>query len=145
MKKAPRTAVPVRQSDLFEQERNLVSVPDVLWEKLAASDFRRKFHLSKADIDYLESRGLWLILDHGAAFISRRLAPSSPRNDGRQTPWRGHPVFVAQHATGTCCRSCLLKWHGFKKDIPLTTEQQDFVLAVIAGWLRRELDRNDGR
>ncbi len=24
---------------------------------------------------------------------------------------KGHPVFVAQHATATCCRECIRKWH----------------------------------
>ena len=28
-----------------------------------------------------------------------------------QTPMRGHPVFIAQHATATCCRECIRKWH----------------------------------
>lgn len=31
---------------------------------------------------------------------------------GRQTPYRGHPVFVAQHAAATCCRTCLERWHA---------------------------------
>ncbi len=36
----------------------------------------------------------------------RETAPraAEPRNDGKQTPFRGHPVFTAQHATATCCR-----------------------------------------
>ncbi|MCP9485713.1 MAG: DUF4186 domain-containing protein [Gaiellaceae bacterium MAG52_C11] len=39
--------------------------------------------------------------------IAQRVAPAAPRKDGKQTPYRGHPVFVAQHATATCCRTVL--------------------------------------
>ncbi len=34
----------------------------------------------------------------------------------RQTPFRGHPVFIAQHATATCCRECLAKWHRIPRN-----------------------------
>ncbi len=72
---------------------------------------------------------------HAADFIQQRPAPAMPRHDGRQTPWRGHPVFVAQHATATCCRSCLLTWHGVAKGIALDACQQVYVLAVLARWI----------
>jgi len=48
-------------------------------------------------------------------FITARLAPALLKNDGKQTPMRGHPVFIAQHATATCCRRCLWKWYQGKK------------------------------
>jgi hypothetical protein len=34
---------------------------------------------------------------------------------------RGHPVFIAQHATATCCRGCLAKWHDIPAGRALTT------------------------
>ena len=43
--------------------------------------------------------------------IFKREAPAFIHNDGKQTPTKGHPVFVAQHATATCCRECIRKWH----------------------------------
>ena len=72
----------------------------------------------------------------------QRLAPAAPRNDGKQTPWRGHPVFVAQHATATCCRGCLAKWHGIERGHELSAPEQNHVLSVIARWLEAELARN---
>ena len=66
------------------------------------------------------------------------MAPAAPRNDGRQTPWRGHPVFIAQHATATCCRGCLAKWHRIARGQALSDEQIDHVLTVIQRWLRLE-------
>ena len=76
-------------------------------------------------------------------------APAEPRHDGRQTPYRNHPVFVAQHATATCCRSCLEKWHGIAKGHQLDRDERTYVVEVIGRWIERELatsteDRNYG-
>ena len=55
---------------------------------------------------YCLDKGPEVIDRHAADFIRQRLAPAAPINDGKQTPMRGHPVFIAQHATATCCRGC---------------------------------------
>lgn len=127
------------QGDLFPQPLPKADIADVLWQKLSRSAFRSRFHLNAQDMAYLRDKGLPAVLEHGRGFINRRLAPAAPARDGRQTPWKGHPVFVAQHATGTCCRSCLEKWHSMSKGTALTETQQQYVLAVLAVWLEREL------
>jgi hypothetical protein len=86
----------------------------------------------------LAAKGMATILDHGRDFIERRLAPAHPANDGRQTPMRGHPVFIAQHATATCCRSCLAKWHRIPAGRELDEEERAHVLAAIERWLREQ-------
>jgi hypothetical protein len=48
---------------------------------------------------------------------------------------RGHPVFIAQHATATCCRSCLQKWHGIAVGRPLSEAELDHVIGAIMRWL----------
>jgi hypothetical protein len=117
---------------------------DTVFERLAQSTFRSRFRLGEKDRAYLEAKGLETVLDHGRDFIARRLAPAAPLNDGKQTPWRGHPVFVAQHATGTCCRSCLAKWHAIPAGRPLSADEQAHMLTAIERWLRRasESDRS---
>lgn len=134
------------QDDLFPRTAVApqATVPAALWEKLARSAFRQRFHLNAQDMAYLREKGLPLVLEHGQDFIARRLAPASPPKDGRQTPWKGHPVFVAQHATGTCCRSCLAKWHALPSGRRLSTPEQDYILSVLAHWLARELERPAG-
>jgi hypothetical protein len=87
---------------------------------------------------YLDEKTLAVVLEHGRRFITERLAPAAPRNDGRQTPMRGHPVFVAQHATATCCRKCLAKWHYIAQGEPLRHEEIEYVLEVIERWLGRQ-------
>ncbi|NHO56330.1 DUF4186 family protein [Acetobacter lambici] len=131
------------QNDLFPRRAVVpqATVPAELWEKLARSAFRQRFHLNAQDMTYLREKGLPLVLEHGQDFIARRLAPSLPLKDGRQTPWKGHPVFVAQHATGTCCRSCLAKWHALPSGRRLSEAEQDYVLSVLAQWLARELEQ----
>lgn len=78
---------------------------------------------------------------HARDLIEQRLAPASPRNDGKQTPYRGHPVFVAQHATATCCRTCLRKNHGIEPGAELTEDQRGYVVDVICRWIERDLER----
>jgi hypothetical protein len=111
--------------------------PD-LFAALANSAFRRRFRLGTLEHRYLNEKGLEVIAAHARDFIRDRLAPARPTNDGSQTPMRGHPVFIAQHATATCCRSCLAKWHGIAKGKSLNDEETDYVIRVLTGWIERQ-------
>ena len=114
---------------------------DELFAALAKSAFRRKFHLQGKDLEYLQNKGLTTVLNHANDFISKRLAPAFPEKDGKQTPFRGHPVFVAQHATACCCRGCLEKWHRIPKGRSLSIDEQTYILNVLKCWLLEELHR----
>jgi hypothetical protein len=105
---------------------------------LAKSKFRSRFRLGAKESQYLNQRGLEVVLQHADGFIRERLAPAQPRNDGKQTPMRGHPVFIAQHATATCCRGCLEKWHQIPKGRPLSDREVQYVVAVIERWLMQQ-------
>jgi len=113
-----------------------------LFVALAKSPFRSSFHLRGKDITYLEEKGLELVLTHAEDFIKKRLAPAEIANDGKQTPMRGHPAFVAQHATACCCRGCLQKWHRIPTGHKLTLEEQAYVVGVLERWLREEVKKN---
>jgi hypothetical protein len=117
---------------------------DTVFAALAASPFRMKQCLNPRDRAYLEEKGHETVLAHARDFIAKRLAPANPKNDGKQTPMRGHPVFVAQHATATCCRSCLAKWHAIAPGKELSAPEQAHVAAAIARWLEG-VDGNPGR
>ena len=108
---------------------------DLVFSRLARSRFRSRFRLGPKERSYIEERGLATIDEHARDLIGKRLAPAEPLNDGRQTPMRGHPVFIAQHATGTCCRSCLAKWHGIAAGRSLNEAEQDHVVAAIMRWI----------
>ena len=111
---------------------------DELFAVLGRSRFRSRFRLSGKEAEYLRDKGLVTVLQHARDFVTKRLADANPANDGRQTPMRNHPVFVAQHATGTCCRGCLAKWHRIPKGNPLTQEQIDYIVEVLRRWLARQ-------
>ena len=108
---------------------------DDLFEALGHSEFRSRFRLSGKEAEYLNEKRLGTILEHARRFIISRLADANPAHDGRQTPMRNHPVFVAQHATGTCCRRCLEKWHRIPRGNTLTELQIEYVIKVIERWL----------
>jgi hypothetical protein len=108
-------------------------------DALSRQPFRAKFRLRGREREMADAKGLRTIRRHGADLIGRRLAPAEPRNDGRQTPYWGHPVFVAQHATATCCRACLQRWHRIPKGRELEPGERDYVLDVIERWLEREM------
>jgi predicted Fe-S protein YdhL (DUF1289 family) len=106
-----------------------------VFRELSESAFRRRFRLGDKESNYLRDKGLRLVLEHAAEFVEKRLAPAEPPNDGRQTPMRGHPAFIAQHATATCCRGCLRKWHRIPQGRPLDESETRYVLSVIGRWL----------
>ena len=112
-----------------------------LFERLSRSAFRSRFRLRTTELDYIAAKGLATIRQHAGDFVRQRLAPAFPPNDGRQTPMRGHPVFIAQHATGCCCRGCLAKWHGIPAGRPLTAAEQAYVVQVLMAWIGRQMAR----
>lgn len=110
-----------------------------LFERLAKSTFRSRFRLTQKDKSYIAAKGMATIRRHAIDFVTKRLAPAVIPNDGKQTPLRGHPVFLAQHATGCCCRGCLSKWHHIPADRQLTEEEQQYIVAVLMTWIERQL------
>ncbi len=112
---------------------------DPLLERIGRQPFRAKFRLRGRERWIAEHRGPQTMRRHAAELIAARLAPAAPDKDGKQTPYRGHPVFVGQHATATCCRGCLHRWHGIPKGRTLSQEERDYVVEVICRWMERDL------
>ena len=110
------------------------------FDKLKKSKFRSSFKLSQNDYLYIEKKGIMTISLHAKEFISDRLSPANPKTDGKQTPFKNHPVFIAQHATATCCRTCLNKWYGISKGQILSVQQVDFCIELIMTWIAIQLD-----
>lgn len=121
---------------MFENEK----IEKVL-ESLSKSKFRSSFSLKQKDIDYVKSKGMETIEEHANDFISKRLVPKVIPNDGKQTPMKGHPVFIAQHATGTCCRKCLYKWHRILPNKELNRDENSYVIRVIMAWIAKEMTK----
>lgn len=117
---------------------------DAVFSGLAGSPFRARFRLGPKERAYLEDRGMAIVMGHAADFVAKRLAPAHPANDGKQTPMRGHPAFIAQHATATCCRGCLAKWHDIPAGQALNDSEQSHIVGAIVRWLTDGLDAKKG-
>lgn len=113
---------------------------DQALDKLQTFRFRAKFHLTQKDRDYIMEKGMDTIRIHAEDFIAKRLAPAELPNDGKQTPMRGHPVFLAQHACACCCRGCLEKWYRVPKGRELTEDQQRRIVNLLMAWIQREYE-----
>ena len=137
------------EQSLFPEEESL-KAPDAeekeydltdLFNRLAKSTFRSRFHLSQKDRDYISTKGLDTIRLHARDFVAKRLAPAVIPNDGKQTPMRGHPVFLAQHATGCSCRGCFSKWHHIPAGRQLTEEEQNYAVCVLMVWIEKQISK----
>lgn len=106
--------------------------------KLQKSKFRSGFHLDEKNVRYIGEKGFDVIRSHAADFVAKRLAPAEIPNDGRQTPMRGHPVFVAQHACACCCRGCLNKWYRVPQGRALTESEQRRIVNLLMAWIEKE-------
>lgn len=113
------------------------------WEdlrsRLAKSKFRSSFHLKDEDREYFYLKGEVEVRRHALEFLLGRLAPAKLEKDGKQTPFHGHPVFVAQHATGSCCRSCLWKWHKIPMNKELSNDEIGYIIEMIMNWIREDI------
>ena len=116
---------------------------DNIMLRLSKSKFRSSFHLNKKMKDYVCEKGINKIKEDTYHFINTRLKPFYIKNDGKQTPMKQvHPTFIGMHATATCCRSCLCKWHNIPKGKELTLKEVDYIVNLITAWIEKEV-QND--
>lgn len=110
--------------------------------ELSKSKFRSSFHLRKYMIKYIDEKGMDTIKRHTADFIEQKLSDDYPINDGKQTPMKGHPTFIAQHACACCCRGCLEKWHHIPKGKKLSRNEKNYIYLILIKWIENEYNKN---
>ena len=110
-------------------------------EKLAKDKSRSVFTLGQAEVEYIQSRGIDILRLHATDFIQKRIAPAEPKNDGHQTPTKGHPVFIAQHACGCNDRDAVETFFSLKKGKQLTEKQVHLIVDVLISWMNDQLDQ----
>ena len=106
--------------------------------ELSKSKFRSSFHLNEKMISYINEKGMDTISNHLIDFINIKLSKYNKDSDGKQTPMKNHPVFIAQHACACCCRSCLEKWHHIPKEKDLTINEKNYIYCLLMRWIERE-------
>lgn len=108
---------------------------------LSRTKFRGSFHLYNKMKEYVREKGIDKIKSDAYDLVKKRIAPQVIKNDGKQTPMKQvHPVFIAQHATGTCCRGCLERIHNIEKNRVLNVEEIDYIVKVIMMWIKNEME-----
>lgn len=107
--------------------------------RLGHSRFRAGFSLSAKDRAYARAKGRDTIDRHAHEMLAKRVGPAHPLKDGKQTPYRGHPVFTAQHATATCCRGCIERWHHIPRGRALTDVEVGALARLVMAWIERDL------
>lgn len=116
---------------------NAKRIIDAKLQALSKSKFRNNFKLRKKELAYIDKNGIDKVKEHAYIFVRKNLAVAYPLHDGAQTPMKNHPVFIAQHATATCCRGCLEKWHHIPKGRTLTENEINYIVALIMEWVNR--------
>jgi exodeoxyribonuclease V alpha subunit len=106
---------------------------------LSKSKFRSSFKLKDIDKKYVYDKGIDKIREHAYEFVNKRLGSKIILNDGKQTPMRGHPVFIAQHACACCCRTCLEKWYHIPQGEALSAEIQGRIVRLLIAWIEKEM------
>ncbi len=108
---------------------------------LSTSKFRSGHHLRKYMYKFIDEKGLDKIEQDAYEIVRKKIGDAYPKNDGKQTPTKNHPVFIAQHACACCCRSCLEKWHKIPKGRELTEKEIKFIVALIMEWIKIEYNK----
>lgn len=112
---------------------------DLILEKLSKLKYRGSFHLNKKMKEYVNKKGIEEIRKHAEKIIFERISPAVLNNDGKQTPYRQvHPVFIAQHACGCCCRGCIEKIHHISKGKELIPDEFNFIINLLIKWIIKE-------
>ena len=114
-------------------------------DSLKRSKFRSRFKLGEKDYNYIQEKGMETIRTHAIDFITTRVAQKFPENDGKQTPMKNHPVFIAQHATATCCRGCINKWHNISKGKVLNDKEIQYVVNLVMKWIELQMNRPENK
>ena len=115
---------------------------DEILKRISMSKFRNSFHLNKKMKEYVQEKGYDTIRSHAYDFINTRIRPEVINNDGKQTPYRGHPTFIAMHHCACCCRGCLYKWHKIPKEKELSEDEIDYIYKVLTTWIENEYKKN---
>lgn len=117
----------------------MLSSNEEVLDRLKHSTFRSSFHLRQRERLYAADKGGEVLERHAVDFVRLRLAPAIIPNDGKQTPMRNHPVFLAQHACACCCRGCLNRWYGIPKGVELSDKQQERIVSLLMAWVNDQM------
>jgi hypothetical protein len=84
----------------------------------------------KAEL-HARRKGRVFLRDAAANRLRSSVGLANPYRDGQQTPMEGNILYYAQHATASCCRTCIEYWHNIPKGRELTDEELAYFTELI--------------
>jgi hypothetical protein len=103
--------------------------------RLKSSSYRRNMGLTAFEKKSVMKEGFGKVVERCREALDDLDMPDYTHGE---TPYKG-VVPKAQHATSTCCRKCMFRWHGIPRYRELTEEERAYVIRLILRWVRKEL------
>ena len=127
-----------RRRDVDDQQYLL----DALERELIRHHF---WHLpfDQKALDHASRKGRRQLYNGVKQRLRTSVGKAVPFRDGTQTPMSGNVLYYAQHATATCCRTCINYWHGLPRGRPLTESELDYLESLITRFLDDRLPALD--
>ena len=93
----------------------------------------RFFHqpLTLRERNYARRKGRAGVRAAAERRIRSSVCAENPFRDGAQTPWSGNILYYAQHATASCCRTCIAEWHGIAAGGDLTEDEVRYLADLL--------------
>jgi hypothetical protein len=133
-------------ADLINWERvHLRSLGDIEFtiEALEKEWIRHHFwhvEIPQKAINYALRKGSVALKDSIRSRLNSSVALAKPFHDGIQTPFESNnPIHYAQHATASCCRKCIEKWHGIERGKDLNEEEITYLTQLIMEYIKIKL------
>lgn len=90
-------------------------------------------------INYALRKGRIELLEAAEKRIRTAFGKPAGAFDWCGTSWEGNPIHYAQHATATCCRKCIEKWHGIPPDRELKEDEIGYLTRLVILYLEDRL------
>ncbi len=124
-------------------ERNLNDVA-YTFEALRRELIRHFFwhvDIDQKAINYARRKGKKGMKEAVRKRIESSVGPEQPYRDGTQTKMQdcGNPIHYAQHATASCCRTCIEYWHGIPKGRELSGEEVEYLSQLVILYVNERL------
>lgn len=90
--------------------------------------------LTQRALNHAKRKGKRGLRDPIKKHLSRAIGPAKPYRDRYQTSMNeDEPTAIpyAQHATATCCRECLERWHGIKQGQQITDADLNYLTELV--------------
>lgn len=87
-------------------------------------------------VNYALRKGKIELFETAEHIIRKNIAKPADVYGNLATSIEGNAIHYAQHATATCCRKCIEKWHGIPLDQTLTEDQIVYFTKLVILYLK---------